>query len=106
MSRSCPESASASARSSALVPWSPPTCRLAPSSLVLPHASSSTYPTYPYTHDRTQFMNIPLVDLHAQYLTIKDEVDAAIQRTLAQSAFIGGDELRAFETEFAGYCEA
>ena len=24
-------------------------------------------------------MNIPLVDLHAQYLTIKPEIDAAIQ---------------------------
>jgi dTDP-4-amino-4,6-dideoxygalactose transaminase len=51
-------------------------------------------------------MKIPLLDLYAQYLTIKSEVDEAIQRTIAQSAFIGGDELRAFETEFATYCEA
>jgi len=50
-------------------------------------------------------MAIPLLDLYAQYLTIKSEVDAAIQRTIAQSAFIGGDELRAFEAEFATYCE-
>jgi len=50
-------------------------------------------------------MKIPLLDLYAQYLSIKDEVDAAIQRTIAQSAFIGGDELRMFETEFAAYCD-
>jgi len=51
-------------------------------------------------------MNIPLVDLHAQYLTIKPEIDAAMQGVIARSAFIGGDEVRQFETEFAAYCEA
>jgi len=49
-------------------------------------------------------MNIPLVDLHAQYLTIKPEIDAAIERTIAQSGFIGGAEVRNFEAEFAKYC--
>lgn len=51
-------------------------------------------------------MQIPLVDLHAQYLTIKDEIDDAIARVISRSAFIGGDELRQFEKEFASYCEA
>jgi dTDP-4-amino-4,6-dideoxygalactose transaminase len=51
-------------------------------------------------------MKIPLLDLYAQYLSIKGDVDAAIQRTIVQSAFIGGDELRAFEAEYAEYCEA
>jgi dTDP-4-amino-4,6-dideoxygalactose transaminase len=51
-------------------------------------------------------MNIPLCDLYAQYLTIKPDIDAAIERTLVQSAFIGGEELRKFEVEFAQYCEA
>jgi len=51
-------------------------------------------------------MQIPLVDLHAQYLTIKDEIDEAIARVISRSAFIGGDELRQFEKEFASYCEA
>jgi dTDP-4-amino-4,6-dideoxygalactose transaminase len=51
-------------------------------------------------------MKVPLLDLHAQYLTIKNDVDAAIEKTIAQSAFIGGEELRAFEQEFADYCEA
>jgi dTDP-4-amino-4,6-dideoxygalactose transaminase len=51
-------------------------------------------------------MKIPLLDLYAQYLTIKSDVDAAIQRTIVQSAFVGGEELRCFEAEFASYCEA
>lgn len=51
-------------------------------------------------------MKIPLVDLNAQYLSIQSEVDAAIQRVIARSAFIGGDELSRFEEEFAAYCEA
>jgi len=51
-------------------------------------------------------MNIPLCDLYAQYLNIKPDIDAAIERTIVQSAFIGGEELRAFEAEFADYCGA
>jgi len=51
-------------------------------------------------------MNVPLVDLYAQYLSIKPDVDTAIERTIARSAFIGGEELRSFESEFAKYCEA
>src|SRR5262245_48597584 len=51
-------------------------------------------------------MNIPLCDLYAQYLTIKPAIDAAIERTIVQSAFIGGTELRAFEAEFADSCAA
>jgi dTDP-4-amino-4,6-dideoxygalactose transaminase len=51
-------------------------------------------------------MKIPLVDLHAQYLGIKSDVDAAIARTIARSSFIGGEEVRSFEGEFAAYCDA
>lgn len=47
---------------------------------------------------------IPLVDLHAQYETIKPEIDAAIQRTIDQTAFIMGPEARKFEAAFAEYC--
>jgi dTDP-4-amino-4,6-dideoxygalactose transaminase len=46
-------------------------------------------------------MNIPLVDLHAQYLTIKDEIDAAIRGVLAETAFIGGQVVRDFESAYA-----
>ncbi len=49
-------------------------------------------------------MTIPLVDLKAQYLSIKDEMDAAIQRVVDSTSFIMGPEVRAFEEEFARFC--
>lgn len=49
---------------------------------------------------------IPFVDLHAQYLTIKDEVDAAIASVIARSAFVRGPEVEAFEAEYAALMEA
>lgn len=50
-------------------------------------------------------MQIPLVDLHAQYLTIQNEIEEAFARVIKNSAFIGGDDLRQFEKEFSDYCE-
>jgi dTDP-4-amino-4,6-dideoxygalactose transaminase len=50
-------------------------------------------------------MTIPLVDLQAQYRAIKTEIDAAIQSVIDATAFIGGAEVRAFESEFAAFCE-
>ncbi len=49
---------------------------------------------------------IPLVDLKAQYLSIKDEIDAAIAEVFESSQFILGDQVAAFESEFAAYCQA
>jgi dTDP-4-amino-4,6-dideoxygalactose transaminase len=49
-------------------------------------------------------MTIPLVDLKAQYLSIKDEIDAAIQRVVDSTNFILGPDVRAFEEEFARFC--
>ncbi|MBC8450255.1 MAG: DegT/DnrJ/EryC1/StrS family aminotransferase [Chloroflexi bacterium] len=48
--------------------------------------------------------NVPLVDLQAQYASIKPEVDAAIQRVLNHCGFIMGPEVQAFEEAFAAYC--
>ncbi|MSQ15065.1 MAG: DegT/DnrJ/EryC1/StrS family aminotransferase [Dehalococcoidia bacterium] len=45
-------------------------------------------------------------DLKAQYLSLKLEVDAAIGRVLEGGRFILGDEVAAFESEFAGYLGA
>ncbi|MEO6783650.1 MAG: DegT/DnrJ/EryC1/StrS family aminotransferase [Bradyrhizobium sp.] len=42
-------------------------------------------------------MKIPFVDLHAQYLSIKPEIDATIADVIAQSAFIRGPHVDAFE---------
>jgi dTDP-4-amino-4,6-dideoxygalactose transaminase len=47
---------------------------------------------------------LPLVDLKAQYLVIKAEIDAAIQRVLESTAFINGPDVSAFEAEFAQFC--
>jgi dTDP-4-amino-4,6-dideoxygalactose transaminase len=51
-------------------------------------------------------MKIPLVDLYAQYLSIQPEIDDAIKKVIADTAFIGGKEVSQFEAEFAEYCEA
>ena len=46
---------------------------------------------------------IPFVDLKAQYLSIKDEVNAAIQGVLDSCQFTLGSEVAEFEEEFAAY---
>jgi dTDP-4-amino-4,6-dideoxygalactose transaminase len=51
-------------------------------------------------------MSIPLIDLKAQYNSIKSEIDVAIETVVRNAAFIGGSEIKGFETEFAAYCEA
>jgi len=49
---------------------------------------------------------IPLVDLKAQYLSIKDEIDGAIARVVSSATFVGGEEVERFEEEFARYIGA
>ena len=51
-------------------------------------------------------MQINFVDLNKQYSLIKPEIDDAIQRVIKKSSFIGGEEVSAFEEEFAQYCDA
>ncbi len=46
-------------------------------------------------------MNIPFADLHAQYLTIKGGIDAAIVDVIRTSSFIRGSYVERFEEEFA-----
>src|SRR5436189_579594 len=48
---------------------------------------------------------LPLVNLFAQYQAIKPDVDRAIEKVINSSAFVGGEEVRSFEEEFAAYCE-
>jgi dTDP-4-amino-4,6-dideoxygalactose transaminase len=49
-------------------------------------------------------MSIPLLDLKAQYLTIKDEIDQAVLNVLDSAKFILGPEMKALEEEIAAYC--
>ena len=46
-------------------------------------------------------MNIPFVDLKAQYLSIKEEIDEAIQNVINESAFIKGKYVNNFEKIYA-----
>ncbi|OSO97113.1 erythromycin biosynthesis sensory transduction protein eryC1 [Cylindrospermopsis raciborskii CENA303] len=47
------------------------------------------------------FKPVPMVDLHAQYLSIKTEIDEAIASVIAESAFIRGKYVDNFESAFA-----
>ena len=47
---------------------------------------------------------IPVVDLQAQYRSIKTEIDEAVLRVLDSSQFVLGEEVAAFEHEFARFC--
>ena len=46
-------------------------------------------------------MNIPFVDLKAQYQSIKTDIDNAIAGVINETAFIGGSYVKNFEKEFA-----
>jgi dTDP-4-amino-4,6-dideoxygalactose transaminase len=46
-------------------------------------------------------MRIPFVDLHAQYLSIKPEIDAAIEDVIAKSAYIRSPQVEEFERAWA-----
>lgn len=49
-------------------------------------------------------VQIPFVDLAAQYATIETEVNAAIANVLRRTDFILGQDVERFEEEFAAYC--
>lgn len=48
-------------------------------------------------------MKIPLLDLQAQYHSIKDEIDAAIMEVLESCRFILGDKVKELEEKIAAY---
>jgi dTDP-4-amino-4,6-dideoxygalactose transaminase len=49
---------------------------------------------------------VPFVDLHAQHLSIRTDLEAALRRVLDKSAFILSEEVKAFESEFAAFIGA
>ena len=51
-------------------------------------------------------MKIPFLDLRAAYLELKDEIDSAVARVLDSGWYILGEEVEAFEAEYATFCEA
>lgn len=46
-------------------------------------------------------MQIPLVDLKAQYISIKEQIDGAIKAVIEETSFIGGRFVKSFESNFA-----
>jgi dTDP-4-amino-4,6-dideoxygalactose transaminase len=51
-------------------------------------------------------MKIPLLDLKAQYSTIRSEICAAIERVVESQHFILGPEVEGLEREIAAFCSA
>jgi dTDP-4-amino-4,6-dideoxygalactose transaminase len=49
-------------------------------------------------------MKIPVLDLKAEYAELRDEILPALDRVCQRSAFVLGEEVEAFEREFADYC--
>lgn len=50
-------------------------------------------------------MDVPFVDLKAQYRAIADEVRPKVEAVMANADFILGQDVASFEEEFAAYCD-
>lgn len=48
---------------------------------------------------------IQMVDLHRQYLRLKEEIDAAMQEVIGSCAFINGPQVKTFADHLAGYLD-
>ena len=49
-------------------------------------------------------MNVPLLDLQAQYITLKDKIRSAVDEIFETQRFILGAHVSALEEEIAEYC--
>jgi dTDP-4-amino-4,6-dideoxygalactose transaminase len=50
-------------------------------------------------------MNVPLLDLQTQYVSLRDDLQQAVDRVLSSQRFVLGDEVRRLETSIAEYCQ-
>lgn len=48
-------------------------------------------------------MKVPMINLAAQYESIKPELDEAVGRVMASGMYVQGEEVERFEEEYAGY---
>lgn len=51
-------------------------------------------------------VNVPLLDLKAQYATIRSEIEPVVKEVIESQYFIGGPKIAELETETAKYCQA
>ncbi|HSP97700.1 MAG TPA: DegT/DnrJ/EryC1/StrS family aminotransferase [Candidatus Dormibacteraeota bacterium] len=51
-------------------------------------------------------MSVPVLDLAAEYRSLRADIDAAVARVIDRTAFVGGEEVQRFEAEFAAYLGA
>ena len=51
-------------------------------------------------------MSVPILDLAAEYRSLRAAIDAAVARAIDRTAFVGGAEVSGFEAEFAAYLGA
>jgi dTDP-4-amino-4,6-dideoxygalactose transaminase len=49
-------------------------------------------------------MKVPLLDLQSEYVELREEVLPALDRVCRNSSFVLGEEVEAFEREFADFC--
>src|ERR1041385_8290558 len=50
-------------------------------------------------------MNVPLLDLQAQYVSLRDDLQQAVDRVMRSQRFVLGDEGRRLESSIAEYCQ-
>ncbi len=55
---------------------------------------------------KNEISQIPLLDLKAQYNSIKGEIEPAIKIVIESQYFIGGPKLKEFEKNIAAYCQS
>jgi len=51
-------------------------------------------------------MIVPFAELGAAYVELKAEIDSAVAKVLSSGWYIGGEEVNAFELQWAKHCEA
>ncbi|HET6979249.1 MAG TPA: DegT/DnrJ/EryC1/StrS family aminotransferase [Pyrinomonadaceae bacterium] len=49
-------------------------------------------------------MNVPLLNLQAQYVSLRDDLLQAVERVMSSQRFVLGDEVRGLENSIADYC--
>jgi len=55
---------------------------------------------------KSEITSVPLLDLKAQYASIKDEVVPVVNEIMESQYFIGGPKLKEFEKNIAKYCQS